>query len=142
MDSAVIALAGLVVGHLLTRSGEYRKWLRTERHKAIAELLAAGEVARRHSAERVIMAYGRNFDPARTGEAEKPEVYLADLESLGLALEAERTVFPHRVGVLAERFCDRARAIARRGLSDPESGESLARSTALPGPISPAPPDW
>jgi len=44
--SVAAALAGVVVGQLLSRSGEYRKWLRAERHKAGAELLAAGEALR------------------------------------------------------------------------------------------------
>lgn len=41
--SAVAALAGVVLGQLLARGGEYGKWLRQERQGAAAELLAAGE---------------------------------------------------------------------------------------------------
>lgn len=51
--SAIAALAGVALGQVLARGGEYRKWLRSEQHKAAAELLAAGEAIRRHSALRL-----------------------------------------------------------------------------------------
>jgi hypothetical protein len=50
--SALAALAGVLLGGVLARNAEYRRWLRTERHKAAAELLAAGQAMQRNVAER------------------------------------------------------------------------------------------
>ena len=114
--SAVAALAGVLLGQALARSGEYRKWLRTERHRACAEMLAAGEALRRHSAGRVLAAY--RGDPLPDDAS---EVHLTDLERLGLALEAFRTVFPGRVAVRAELLSDAARTLARLDLHEPST---------------------
>jgi hypothetical protein len=111
---AVAALAGVLLGQVLARSGEFRRWLRAERHKASAELLAAGEALRRHSADRVLDAY-RGDAPAGDGSG----THLTDLERLGLALEAFRTVFPGRVAALAQEFSDAARALAHLGVTEP-----------------------
>jgi len=94
--SVAAALAGVVVGQLLSRSGEYRKWLRAERHRAGAELLAAGEALRRHSAGRVLAAYagGLAAEMPSGGVSDPAGTHLADLERLGLAVEAVRTVVP------------------------------------------------
>lgn len=104
--SAAAALIGVALGQLLARSGSYRKWLRAERHKAAAELLAAGEAIRKHSAGRILDAYAGTVsgDPARQ--------HLADLERLDLALEAARTVFPAPVAAMAEQVADSARELA------------------------------
>lgn len=45
MVTPVVALLGLLVGNLLTRSTEYRRWLRVERHRACTQLLDAAESA-------------------------------------------------------------------------------------------------
>lgn len=41
---SIIALIGVIIGQLLARGGEYRKWLRTERHIACARLLEVCEL--------------------------------------------------------------------------------------------------
>lgn len=105
--SAIAALAGVALGQLLARSGEYRKWLRAERHKAAAELLAAGEAMRRHSATRIGDLYATGT--VRDGASDE---YLAILERLALALEAARTVFPPPVAALAERLENAAHGLA------------------------------
>jgi hypothetical protein len=43
--TSMVGLSGLIVGNLLTRSMEYRKWRRTERHRACTQLLDAGQAA-------------------------------------------------------------------------------------------------
>jgi hypothetical protein len=108
--SAVAALAGVVLGQLLARSGEYGKWLREERHRAAAELLAAAEALRRHSAARVV---GRYVGTTRDDPADE---HLADLERLTLAAEAVRTVFPPTVATLADQLSDAAQELAYVGL--------------------------
>jgi hypothetical protein len=41
---SIIALVGVIIGQLLARGGEYRKWLRTEHHVACARLLEVCEL--------------------------------------------------------------------------------------------------
>lgn len=43
--TTIVGLLGLLVGNLLNRSMEYRKWRRTERHKACTQLLDASHTA-------------------------------------------------------------------------------------------------
>lgn len=143
MDTALAApaaaLAGVLLGGLLTRSGEYRKWLRSERHRAAGELLAAGEALRRHGAGRVLAAYarGQGLD-GPPGESEDAETHLADLERLSLALEAMRTIFPARLAVLAEEFADAAGKLAIPISAQPPE----ARPEGTPGDrMSPQPPE-
>lgn len=104
--AAIAALAGVLLGQVLARSGEYRRWLRAERHKASAELLAAAEALHRRSAERLLDTH---YDDPPPDDAP----YLADMERLGLALEALRTVFPGRVEPLAQEFREAAEAWER-----------------------------
>ncbi|MGW0430944.1 hypothetical protein ACWDV4_00110 [Micromonospora sp. NPDC003197] len=40
---ALAALVGIIIGQILARSGEYRKWIRAEQHKACASFLEACE---------------------------------------------------------------------------------------------------
>ena len=96
--TAIAALAGVVLGQLLARSGEYRKWLRSERHKAAAELLAVGEAIRRHSAARIGDLY---TGTVRAGGADE---HLGDLERLALAVEAARTIYPPETVALIGRL--------------------------------------
>lgn len=112
--SAVAALIGVALGQLLARGSENRKWLRTEQHKAAAELLATGEAIRRHRASRILDGYACTVRP------DLADVYLADLERLDLALEAARTVFPADVAGLAERFAEAVVGIARSGYDQVE----------------------
>jgi hypothetical protein len=107
------ALVGVLVGGLLTYSSEYRKWLRAERHKAVTELLAAGEAMRRHSAARIAARYAasRLVDLEQAAGALDPEIHLADLERIDLASEAMRTLFPTVVVELVEEFCAAAQAL-------------------------------
>ena len=105
------ALAGVILGQLLARSGEYSKWLRSERHRSAAELLACGEVFRHHAADRVRAMY--------VGEPIDGEVLLADLERLALALEAVRTVFPARTAALADELGEAGRQLTHAGETKP-----------------------
>ena len=41
--ASVFGLIGVIIGQLLARGGEYRKWIRIERHVACARLLEAAE---------------------------------------------------------------------------------------------------
>ena len=41
--TVIVGLVGLVLGNFLNRSTEYRKWRRTERHKACSQLLDASQ---------------------------------------------------------------------------------------------------
>ena len=41
--AAIAALVGVILGQLLSRGGEFRKWLRAERHSACVRLLEAAE---------------------------------------------------------------------------------------------------
>jgi len=110
---ALAALVGVLVGGLLSYSSEYRKWLRAERHKAITELLAAGEALRRHSASRIVARYaaGQLVDLGQAVGALDPDIHLADLERIGLAGQAMRTLFPTGVVELVEEFCHAVQAI-------------------------------
>ncbi len=116
--SAVAALAGVVLGQLLARSGEYGKWLREERHRAAAELLAAGEAIRRHSAARILDRVAGTIRDAAADE------HLADLERLALAAEAVRTVFPPAVATLADLLRDTAHELAYVGFKKQPDGPS------------------
>jgi hypothetical protein len=50
-------------------------------------------------------------------------IHLADLERLGLALEAFSTVFPGYVAPLAREFSDAVRALAHIGVTEPPPEE-------------------
>jgi hypothetical protein len=111
------ALAGVVLGQLLARSGEYSKWLRSERHRSAAELLACGEAFKRHAADMIGARYA--------GDPVDSEGHLADLERLALALEAVRTVFPGRTGALADDFGEAAQRLTHvaAGVAEVTPGE-------------------
>ncbi len=118
--ASLAGLAGVVLGQVLARSGEYSKWLRSERHKSAAELLACGEAFRRHSAALILARYRASRAPEDDlGDALDPEIHLADLERLGLALEAVRTVFPRHVAALADEFGEATRRLAHVALAKP-----------------------
>lgn len=116
---AVAGLAGVILGQLLARRGEDRKWLRDERHRAAAGLLAAGEALRRHSAARIVALYAGSIGDIAADE------YLTDLERLGLAAEAVRTVYPPAIAALADRLHDAAQGLAYVGLAErPQAAEA------------------
>jgi hypothetical protein len=125
--SAVAALGGVALGQLLARSGEYRKWLRSERHKAAAELLAAGEAMRSHLVGRIGDLY------KGTVTANAGDQFLADLERLTLAAEAARTVYPATVAALAEQFEGAAHGLAGV-LADVMQKEQAPEKEQAPGP--------
>jgi hypothetical protein len=108
---SLAALAGVLVGGLLTYSSEYRKWLRSARHEAVTELLVAGEAFKRHSAARIVARYSQGVDLGQQAERYDPETHLADLERISLACEAMRTLFPTGVMVLVDEFRESAQAL-------------------------------
>ena len=98
--SAIAALAGVLLGGVLSRSGEYRKWLRAEQHKAATELLAAGEALRRG----VYTRRSVRKDAEATAKAKAEAV--ADVARLRVALEALRLVFPAPVVERAQDYVE------------------------------------
>jgi len=102
MDSTIVsagaALGGVLLGQVLARSGEYRKWLRTERHKAASEMLAAAEEAKRG-------VYARSGSKVEDYENVRGEA-MAEASRVFSALESVRLVFPSHVVELAERYSD------------------------------------
>jgi hypothetical protein len=100
MDSTVVsagaALGGVLLGQVLARSGEYRKWLRTERHKAASEMLAAAETAKRG-------IYVRSGSKVEEYENVRGEA-MAEASRVFSALESVRLVFPPRIVEFAERY--------------------------------------
>lgn len=122
MDSAWIgvigALAGVVLGGVVSRNGEYRKWLREERHKAAAELLAAGEAMRAIFTDRAVT--GLHEDPDLT-EPERRKARIAAGERLTLAMMSVRILYPDRVVAVAEQFEESASAIRHIRLESPKT---------------------
>lgn len=86
--SAIAALSGVALGQLLARSGEYRKWLRFERHATARDLLAAAEALRTHTVRQI----GDRYEG--TVRIDAADTYIAALERLSLALEAVWTIYP------------------------------------------------
>lgn len=107
--SAVAALAGVLLGSLLSRSGEYRKWLRTERHRAATELLAAGEAGRRG----VYARHGREDTAAVRDEV------MAEAARVHIALEAAHLVFPPSVVAAANQYSEITSEFLLRHWTDP-----------------------
>lgn len=128
--SAAAALVGVLLGQVLARSGEYRKWLRAERHRSATELLAAGEAVRRHSAARVLALASGGSLPA--GES---ETHLGDLERLDLAVEGCLYGVPRRVAALAEDLGATVTAITAVGLRERVAmlAEDLGVDNPIPG---------
>lgn len=140
--SAITALGGVALGAVLTRNGEYRKWLRGERHKAATELLATGEAMRRALVVRRLSILSEKKGNAEQTRLEKE--ILTDQERIALALEAFRLVFPRRIAGLADEFVEAARAVARLPLDEqpsataPKPGQQyLERRAALIRALSP-----
>jgi hypothetical protein len=122
----VVALIGVVVGQVLARDGDYRKWLRSTRHDAATELLAVGEAVREHAATRIGARYalgqvipGEPMEE-QTLQGMSGEIVLGDIRRLTLAIEAVRTVFPRRVADMAETFGATVTALARLSMARPE----------------------
>lgn len=104
--SAIAALSGVGLGQLLARSAEYRKWLRSERHAAARDLLAAAEALRTYAVRQIGDRY------KGTIREDSADTYVAALERLSLALEAVRTVYPAPVAALGDQLETAAHAFA------------------------------
>jgi hypothetical protein len=115
--SAITGLSGVTLGALFARSGEDRKWLRMEQHKATAELLAAGEAMRTIFTDRAVTGLYENPDKS---EPNRRKAITTGGERLELALQAFRLVFPNDTAAVAEAFCESARKIRHLRLDSPE----------------------
>jgi hypothetical protein len=90
--SACTALIGILIGQVLSRENEYRKWLRSELHGVCAEMLEAAEAAYTTAAmdsaiRGVISRKAENLD-LRTDPANREMVRQAASEILGRPIGA------------------------------------------------------
>jgi hypothetical protein len=109
--SAVAALVGVALGQSLARSGEYRKWLRAERHRAATELLGAAEEARRG-------IYARHKGPDVSAIRDES---MADSARVITALEAMRLIFPSDVIRIADQYSTIINMTLQRHFDNPDA---------------------
>lgn len=88
---AIVGLVGVIVGQVLTRSSEYLKWLRTERHQSCARLLGATRTAILSSGlDAALRAISEKSDPDSISAETLNEAIDKEIEKLTLS-DQERT---------------------------------------------------
>lgn len=104
--SGIAALAGVLLGGILSRNGEYRKWLREERHKASVEFLAAGESIRKNASLHSLNLLREGVSPTALEFQEAWELRFAETERMFMALEAICLISPPSASVAAREYAD------------------------------------